>query len=562
MTTIFKIVFSVSAICSSFAFAADIPDSGRLLRESVPNTVFEPRKELPEIQKPVEHKESVQSGIRVKVNGFTFTGNSIFSNTDLTGLMSGYIGKELTLTELNAVAGTITNVYREKGYFLASAFIPPQTIKNGTLINIEVVEGVLEGVVLDTSPAEPRVPKSTLRSYADRVPVNKPAEEGSISSMVMMINELPNISSRILLEPGVRPGTTKATLKVSEGKPYALYLDTDNHGNYSTGYYRVGAGLDLFSPLRLGDQLTLRVQTATSGDSQNFRASYTIPVAHYGTKIGFDYSYVAYQLGRSFKPLNGNGDAHSFALTVTQPLVRSRNLILNATLAGESKLLDDRIDSVNSKNKRHTASWQAGFSGVEMDTFLGGGSTSFSLGFIGGNLGIGDSTALSNDQAPTGLRTNGGYSKISMNLARTQMLYKQISLFAGSYGQWADKNLDSAEQISMGGPSAVRAFQTGDSSGDSGFVSTAELRYLVGQINNIPGSFQFTGFVDYGHSVLHSNPIPGSTDNTRNLTGAGLGGSWFSADSFSIRTTVAWKVAGETRPVDSPMFYFQAVKRF
>ena len=149
-----------------------------------------------------------------------------------------------------------------------------------------------------------------------------------------------------------------------------------------------------------------------------------------------------------------------------------------------------------------------------------------------------------------------------MSMARTQTIYKALSLYAGANGQWADKNLDSAEQFSLGGPSAVRAWQPGESSGDRGFVSTAEVRYLIDKLGVLPGSLQLVGFADYGHVVLHSNPLVGSSDNTRNLTGAGFGVSWFDSGNFSARTTVAWKVDGETRPTNNPMVYFQAVKRF
>jgi hemolysin activation/secretion protein len=457
--TIKTILLTVAAsiISPVWAAAVEIPDSGLLLRESTPPPGLAPRQEPPKIQRPVDLKEQPPAGIRVKVSGFTFVGNRVFSSDQLSALLAAYLGKELTLAELNEAAARITKAYRDRGYFLASAFIPPQTVKAGTPIIIEVAEGTLERVRVETVPGETRVPRSLLQGYADRVPINKPVQEGSLVSMVMRVNELPAISSRILLEPGVRPGTTAARLEVTEGKSYGISLDADNHGNYSTGEYRVGGGLELYSPFRLGDQFSLRAQTSTSGDTQAVHAGYTVPVNFYGTRVGLDYTYVVYELGRSFESLRANGDAHSFSLSIKQPLVRSRNLILNATLAGEGKLLDDRIDSVEARNQRHTAGWQAGLDGVEMDSFLRGGFTSFSLGYLGGHLGIDDAASLANDQATAGLGTDGGYTKISMLLARTQALFQGFSLYAGGYGQWADKNLDSSEQISLGGPGAVRA---------------------------------------------------------------------------------------------------------
>jgi len=276
------------------ALAVDIPDSGRLLRESTPPPALAPRQEPPKIQKPVEQKEQAPAGVKVKVSGFTFRGNTLFSNAELSALMSGYIGKELSLPELNAAIAEITNVYRAKGYFLAAAILPPQTINPDAPIIIEIIEGVLEGVRLETKPQETRTPQSLLQRYINRVPNGKPADEGSITDMVMRINEIPGISSRILLEPGSQKGTTKALLEVTEGKPYSISVDTDNHGGYATGYYRIGSTLELYSPLHRGDLFTLRAQTAFSGDTQTVQTGYSMPVSGSGTKIGFNYSYVTY----------------------------------------------------------------------------------------------------------------------------------------------------------------------------------------------------------------------------------------------------------------------------
>jgi hemolysin activation/secretion protein len=402
-----------------------------------------------------------------------------------------------------------------------------------------------------------------MQRYIDRIPTGKPAEEGAISDMVMRINEIPGISARILLEPGILPGAAKALLEVTEGKAYSISLDSDNHGSYSTGYYRIGSTLDLYSPLHIGDLFTLRAQTSFSGDTQAVQTGYTLPVSGSGTKVGFNYSFVTYQLGESFKSLDASGDAHNFTLSITQPLIRSRNIILNLSLSGEGKLLDDRTGSAGLKNQRHTTSGQAGISGVEMDTWLGGGSTSFSLNYTGGFVGIDDATTLTNDQSANGLHTNGGYNKLAMSLSRNQSLYKTLSFYTGVNGQWASTNLDSAEQFSLGGPSAVRAFPVSEGSGDLGFVYTAELRYLIDKPGPLPGSLQLAAFVDHGYSMLHEKLI--DFDNNRNLTGAGFGVSWFDEGGFNVRTSVAWRTAGTATgqsEIDQPTVYFQAVNRF
>lgn len=553
-----KMLLIAVTIVASNAMATDRPDSGTFLRESAPPPVT-PLKDLPKIQKPPEHKEQPLSGVRVKVSGFTFTGNTIFSSAELSALLANYLGKELTLDELNIAAAKITNAYRARGYFLASAFIPPQTIKADAPILIEVIEGILEGVRLETKPPETRTPRRLLQRYIDQVPTGKPSDEGTLSEMVMRINELPGITSRILLEPGSQKGTSKALLDVTEGAPYSFSIDTDNHGNYSTGYYRFGATLELYSPLHRGDLFMLRVNPSFSGDSNTVQTGYILPISDSGARVGFNYSYVTYVLGKSFEPLDASGDAHDFILTLSQPLIRSRSLILNLTFAGEGKILDDRTGSPNETNKRHTITGQAGVSGVEMDSWFGGGSTSFSLSYIGGYLNIDDALTLTNDK----LHTDGSYNKLLMSISRNQNIYKNLTFYTGINGQWASNNLDSAEQFSLGGPNAVRAFPVSEASGDMGFVYTGELRYLIGHLGAIPGSIQLAAFVDHGHAVIHDDPVV--SDNTRNLTGAGFGISWFEPEGMGLHTSIAWRTAGTATgksETTDPTIYFQAVKRF
>ena len=50
------------------------------------------------------------------------------------------IGKKVTLVEVYDIAQRITQYYRDDGYVLASAYLPPQGIKDG-IVTIQIVEG-------------------------------------------------------------------------------------------------------------------------------------------------------------------------------------------------------------------------------------------------------------------------------------------------------------------------------------------------------------------------------------------------------------------------------------
>lgn len=570
MHTALKLITGTAAftVLASTTFAVDIPDAGRLLRESSPPPTLAPPQQKPVIEKPADRSQQPLPGtIRVQVAGFSYSGNTVFTTEELNRIMAPAVGKELTLSELEQAVGQITQAYRAKGYILVVATIPPQSLKSGQPIKVEILEGRLEEINLKTKPSETRTPKSLLERYRQRITTGKPVDADRLTETAMLLNELPALQTRIVLEPGKEPGGTQATLEVTESKPYSVSLNTDNHGNYATGYYRVGAGLELYSPFKLGDRLSIRGQSSTSGDTQSVGANWSVPVSASGTRVAFDYSWVGYELGRSFKTLEAKGDAHGFNLAVIQPLVRRTNLSLNAVLVGEGKLLDDRINSAALINKRHTASGQAGLNLYSADNLLTSGYTSFNVTYTGGTLGFDNNDAKVNDQdATAGLHTEGAYHKISGSLSRSQTIYDDLSLFAAVSGQWSNKNLDSAEQLSLGGPTAVRAYPVGEASADLGVISTAELRYLLPKLGPLPGRVQLAGLFDHGYAEIDAKPLVNATRNLRHLYGTGFGVNWQWDELISLKTSVAWRM-GEMPTSDNsegkkPTVYFQAVVRY
>ena len=549
---------------ASITFAANLPDAGRLLKESAPPPATFHQQAPPDLHQQSKPVEPKKDPTKIRVSHFVFTGNTIFSCCELSALMAAYKGKEMTLAELEIAASAITHAYKKRGYFLASVLFPPQTLTQGGVLIIEVMEGILENIHVTTTPATTKTLKSVLEYYASHLPLNQPLDDASLTSMFKRTNELPNISSRIMLEPGSRPGTTKATLQVTEGNPYSFSLNMDNYGNLTTGENHLSGAMDLYSPLHLGDQFSLRMQTSTIGNLQNIQAGYTIPLLSYGTKAGFTYNSVGYQMGGAFTTLHANGTARNLGFSLSHAIVRRRDLLLNATVAAEGSILDDRVESAGSKNQRLNGSFQVGISGIETDiTHEGGaGSTLFSLGLVTGRLHLRDYETLAIDQAATGLHTNGCYTKVNMSLVRNQTLYKGLSLSTGAYGQWSNNNLGSSEQLSLTGASAIRAFQTNEASADRAIVSTVELRYLFPSTGELPGNLELSAFVDHGYAALHANPMAEAESNSLNLTGAGFGISWFETGNFSIKSTAAWKIAGESTSPEGAIVYAKATKYF
>ena len=110
-------------------------------------------------------------------------------------------------------------------------------------------------------------------------------------------------------------------------------------------------------------------------------------------------------------------------------------------------------------------------------------------------------------------------------------------MVASLAGQQADKNLDSSEKFSLGGPNSVRAYPASEASGDTGYSATLELRQTL-----LPG-VQGALFYDWGSIKVNKNPYGAAASNSRTLAGAGFGLN-ASVDKFDIRVSLAWRTHG------------------
>ena len=62
-----------------------------------------------------------------------FTGQQEIDPAALTEATQGYLGQEVTVTELEQAAAAVTDYCRQQGYTVATAVLPQQNIQDGTV---------------------------------------------------------------------------------------------------------------------------------------------------------------------------------------------------------------------------------------------------------------------------------------------------------------------------------------------------------------------------------------------------------------------------------------------
>ena len=539
-----RVLTLCGCLASSLLQAAPPPDAGRLL-PNVPLTPAPASGKAPVLVPPAEKTSAVpKSDTRISISGVRITGNTVFSEAQLLALIAPALAsaaepgsaRQLSFAELEALADQITAYYREQGYLLARAYLPLQDVRAGQL-EIAVLEGRVSRINWSN---ESRHSDATLDGRLDEVTIDAPLYNPTLERSLLLLSDLPGSEVQATVRPGVSVGTSELDIALKDRKGLlAGNVSVDNEGNPYSGEYRLGVGLTLNSPLRLGDSLNLNL-LGGGRDYQYGRLAWQVPLGQRGLSIGFAASSMNYRLAQEFAPLDAHGTAQIGSVYALYPLQRSRFSNVAAQLAFDYKKLDDRVDAISSAVNRTLGVWQTGLSGSRYDGLGGGGLSNWSLNAVAGSLSL-DPAAQAIDAAT--LRTEGNYSKGMAQFSRTQRLADDWNLYAQIGGQVAQKNLDSSEKYALGGSAAVRAYPQGEAPVDDGWLGTLELRYSPAP------SWQASVFSDAAQGRLQHDPVNGA-GNQRRLSGAGLGLSYAETAGLVVQATLAWRT-GEAPTADT-----------
>jgi hemolysin activation/secretion protein len=463
------------------------------------------------------------------VKSIAISGNTEFDTATLHALVSDVEGKSLTLAELGQVVNRITAYYNDHGYTLTRAIIPAQTIEGG-VVRVQVIEARYGKVKLDNRS---RVSNSLLESTLSSLQSGQPIEQKTLDHSLLLLSDIPGVSTLSTLKPGDTVGTSDLTIGVDTPQFIAGSGTLDNFGNSYTGRARLGATLNVFDLLHQGDVLSLNVLSSGSGMDYG-RLSDELLLNGQGTRIGAAYSGLHYRLGGSLDALDGHGTADVASLWIRHPFIRSREANLYAQLQYDHKQVDDELDTSGIHTDRHLDNWTVTLSGDCHDGLLGGGVNTWAVAWETGKLDFDNAAAQAADAVTA--KTQGDFQKWTLNASRLQSIAQSDALYVAFSGQWANGNLDASEKMVAGGEYTVRAYDMGVLSGDSGVLGNVEWRHDLGTHWN--GQMQAIAFIDSEHVTVNKN-IWVAGENEATLSGAGFGLNWFGSDQWSIKASVA-----------------------
>jgi hemolysin activation/secretion protein len=542
------------AACAFAAHAQVRPDAGSVLRDLEKPPPALPQRAPPALQleRPARPALKPAPQVRFTLSGFRITGNTVLATEDLHALVADLVGKPAGFAEIEEAAARITRYYRSRGYPVARAYLPAQDIRDG-VVEIAVLEGRVGQTRLRN---DSRLGDAVVARHLDGLR-GATIEEHALERQLLLIGDLAGTGRpAAALRPGERVGESDLVVELPEAPAVGGSVELDNHGSFYTGDFRLSGQLDLASPLRQGDSLGLRVVKHMPG-LEMVRVAYALPLGGSGLRLGLSYGDLRYRLGEDFAPLEASGEAKSAGATLSYPFVRARTWNVYGHAGAARRDFQDRVEAVGSVTDKRTGTASLSLSGDWLDALFGGGANAWSLGYASGRLEI--ETPLARLVDDLTVRTHGRFRKTSWNLMRLQRAGEGLSLFLAASGQAADRNLDSSEKFSLGGPAGVRAYPLGEASGDQGWLFSGELRYDVS-----PASLQVFSFYDSGKVRFMKTPVAGAS-NERRLSGSGVGISWLPRAGMSTRLMVAGRAgtdAAVSAPERRPRVWLQVAQRF
>ena len=486
---------------------------------------------------PLPQSEAPPASPEFKLQGLQFQGNTLLLSDTLLQALGPVLGKHYDLAGLQALADRISDIYTERGYLFVRAELPPQEVLAGQ-VQIHIVEGRLGAAVVQSDTPDWA---QQAQPFVAALQEGAPVRGALLERTGLILSDLPGVQADTQLQPGLQANQTALSVKLTATEAYNGDVALDNHGNRYSGQQRLHASLNLNSPFMLGDQIKLLSLTT---DEALWLGSlgYGLPLGGDGLRGNFSLARTSYQLGKDFVSLQAYGTAKVASAGLSYPWLRSQQANLNLVGNYQYKELHDNKDSIQTNTHKNSQTLPLTVQFDARDTWGAGGTNYGVLTWSPGRLRL-DSTLAAVDLG----QTRGSFQKLNLDYTRVQRLSASVSLQARVAAQWANKNLDSSESFTLGGPSGVRAYPTGESSGDEGQLTQLELRWAQ-------GPFMPYVFHDWGRITVNANPslltLPAPVQSR---AGVGLGlrwasGPWRADAALAYRTVGGLPTSDPSRP--------------
>ncbi len=520
---------------SSIAFAQVGPEAGALQQQLQREVDRERASPPPEslIKKQAKPTRPKSGAKAIEVTSFKVSGITLITQEQAQEALKPFTNRQLTLDQIKEAGEAVTNLYSQMGR-MAQAVIPPQDVVGG-VIAIKIIEGKVGNVIIELNKEAP----SRLKSEVIQKFITNSNEPGNLIDLkglersLAILNETPGNEVSGELAQGDKEETTNILVNAKDTGLFAGRVDLSNYGAANTGPAQATASLSLNNPSGNGDQATLDV--IGSQGSVYGQLRYGLPVGYDGWRVSAGVSALDYKSLSSYSTTISQGTAQTYGIYSIYALERTARSTKNVIINFENKNYNNQTNGIESSNYQLN-DLSLGINGTN---FIGQAYASWGATATLGSLSINNANQANNDAQ--GAATKGTFAKLGFNGSITQPLpIDKTNLVASIYGQLANKNLNSAEQIYMGGPYGVRAYPVAQGGGAQGAIASVEINHNLIQDLQV-GVFFDAGLVQQYVTTYNNWQGQTNANNTYSLYATGLSAK-YQYEKVQLSGSLAWRV--------------------
>ena len=444
---------------------------------------------LEQVNRQNEAKDALSRQASIFVRAIRVSGSTLLTRKQLQTLSAPYVGRLVSMEELQRLRQQISQAYIERGYITSNALLPDQKVENG-VVTFAVIEGHLKQIhVQGNKQLNPGYVARHFSSLTD-----KPVNLSQVQSKLLLLKHDPMIMKLDAeLKPGEDLGTSILALDVKEGEPFQFQAAINNHRSPSIGAEQLELKVSYSSLTGWGDKLSAQVNKTEGLDEAVL--NFLLPISKNTDLL------MGYQTGQSevieepFNAIDVESEFYDAIFGVRFILKEQLNSSVNTSLTLQKR---------------------------QSKTFLFGQPFSFSEGVQDGvsqvsvlrwtthwlkrsdNQAYSLTSTISQGLDTMGATINetGPDGRFITWLGQFQYAYRfddpQNELLFRYDIRLSNQQLLPLEKLAIGGSQTVRGYRENTLIADQGMMGSLEYRFGIFQNLTHWGSLQGALFTDYG----------------------------------------------------------------
>lgn len=407
---------------------------------------------------------------RLVLHKVRFEGGTVFPLSELREHYQPLIGHQTTLGELQQYTARLTQRYRQEGYLLSYAYLPPQEVTEGR-VNVVLVEGYIRDYHVDgdIGPAS-----AYLQQLLQRLAAERPLTRETLERYLGLAERLPGVT----LEPQLAVAQTAdgaARLTVhARRKPFSAAVTvTDGNRDDAQALLTVIS----HAQTRFAEQIEASLLLPPGNDQVHYqRLAYSQYLDAGGSQLLVSASRYRSEPGTRTRLDDGRDitrkrDSDRYAIGLRQPVIVRPDewMAVQGQVYSVSEHFEDQVDGLPTARDYDTYVRALSFEG-DWRKVEGGRLRIVSAGVYQGLDYLGARSDADYDLDFLRLRLSG--------LQSDTLPGNWQGMVAGAL-YWSDDRLPDSERAGFGGQNFGRGYPRDQADGDKGWGMAYEVNYSM-----------------------------------------------------------------------------------